>query len=147
MQKTNYFLSSSKERKEKSNGFDAGFDRQARQSSSVVANTKRDEKINTLWNLNEIGMNGILLNQHFSALGIQKMISKFICNENAIMWILSYSYRQKSISPKWYEKLSNYHTAIFDSDHVCVETIDRPSVSARRSTKASAFRDIQCLID
>jgi len=46
-------------------------------------------------------MNEILLNQHFNALDIQKMISEFIRNGNAITWILSCSCRWKSDSPKW----------------------------------------------
>lgn len=43
-----------------------------------------------------IGMNGILLYQHFNALDIRKTIREFIRDGNAIMWILSYSVPSKT---------------------------------------------------
>lgn len=116
--------------------------------TGAFANTKRDENINTSWNLNRI--NGILLIQHFNALSIQKMISVYSqreCNNNvnAFLFVTLITVGFTKRVSKW----SNDHVAISDSDneYICVETIDRPNVSGRSSAKMSTFRNIRCLID
>jgi len=54
----------------------------------------------------------------------------------------------KTRLPEVIAKLSNYHAAIFDFRvHVCVETIDRPSVTMFNENVDVLQYLVQCLID
>jgi len=126
LQETKHFLFFLRENKEKSMHIG-----KRDKAASTAANTKRDKKINTnvksqqnknKWNFTEIN-----ISIRYSENDLQ-VYSQWECNNvNSFLFM--------PLKIRFVKVVSNYHSVIFNSEYVCVETIDRPNVTSETFDK------------